>query len=47
VKAISLQRQFGFVMKMNKTSDEFDFPPQIVIAAGVMLFVLLAVVAVG
>ena len=37
--------QLGFVM--NKTTDEFDFPPQIVIAAGVMLFVLLAVVAVG
>ena len=45
MKAISLQRQFGFVM--NKTTDQFDFPPQIAIAAGVMLCVLLAVIAVG
>jgi hypothetical protein len=32
---------------MAKTTDEFDFPPQIVLAAGVMLCVLLAVIAVG
>jgi hypothetical protein len=32
---------------MNKTTDQFDFPPQIVITAGVMLCVLLAVIAIG